>query len=252
MAEDDPLRALTRIAVSAFAGSRTNWPDVLIRVSSGIPIGRGLGSGAAVGTAIVRAVAEYYGESPEVSEVSDLVFEIEKLFHGTPSGIDNTVVAYEMPIYFVRGVPPTLLKLHSPLRLVVGDAGPARPTHEVVSFVRQQWQESPSLYEDLFGQVGEISRLARRALETGDVSAVGGLMRRNHEVLKKMGVSSPSLDALVEAAEAAGALGAKLSGAGWGGNMVALTGASRVTQVAAQLRLAGAERVIFSEVGRHV
>jgi mevalonate kinase len=250
--EDDPLREMLLIAIRAYSGQGVGWPDFRVRVLSSIPLGRGLGSGAAVGTAVVRAVADFYDRCPETEEVSSLVFEIEKIFHGTPSGIDNTVTAYEAPLFFLRGKPPILLALPSTLRLVVGDAGPASPTREVVAFVRQQWEEASEWHNRVFDHIGQISRLASAALQAGDLHTVGTLMSENHVLLREMGVSTPALDRLVVAAESAGALGAKMSGAGWGGNMVALVDEESEADVVAQMRLSGAERIIVSEVGPRV
>ena len=249
MASNDPLRAVFAVAVGVVGGKDAGLGDVLVQVSSDIPIGRGLGSGAAVATAIVRALAAFNGRNLTTEQVSKAVFETEKLFHGTPSGIDNTVIAYETPIFFARGQLPIRMKLPKPLRLVIGDAGEAPPTRDVVSFVCRRRQEAPSIYGGLFTSIGRIAREGRRAIEEGDIGLVGRLMNDNHEILQRLGVSSPGLDRLVKAAVAAGALGAKMSGAGWGGNMVALVDCGAEAQVASCLEASGADRVIVAEVG---
>ncbi len=99
---DDPLRMIVELALDAFAGPIPE-PDLVVTITSTVPIARGLGSGAAVATAVARALAGYLGYSPQAAEISQLVYEVEKLHHGTPSGIDNTVIAYEQPVFFVRG-----------------------------------------------------------------------------------------------------------------------------------------------------
>jgi mevalonate kinase len=259
---DDPLRAIVDLALDAFlrnsaftgyaepadAGNHSIEPNLLITVTSTIPIARGLGSGAAVATAMARAIARYFGGSPQPGEISRLVYEVEKLHHGTPSGIDNTVISYEQPVFFVRGEGIVRLSVGAVLSLVIADTGVASSTREVVGDLRRRWQAQPEYYEGLFDEIGDIARLAKTAIERGDPRAVGHLMNENHELLKALGVSSLELDTLVEAARAAGALGAKMSGAGWGGNMLALVEPHRAPAVADALREAGATKTIFSQI----
>jgi mevalonate kinase len=222
--------------------------DLTITVRSTIPIARGLGSGAAVSTALTRAVAQHFSRELTPPEVSRLVYEVERIHHGTPSGIDNTVIAYERPVYFVRGDKPETLAVGQPLTLLVADTGLASPTKEVVDAVRQAWRRSRERYEDLFDRVGSIAIEVRRALEIGDVGQVGRMMDENHGLLQAMGVSSPRLDSLVAAARSQGALGAKLSGAGRGGNVIALVSSRTRDKVKRALISDGARRVIQTEI----
>ena len=157
--------------------------------------------------------------------VSALTYEVEKLHHGTPSGIDNTVVAYEQPVYFVRQQPRNRMeafRVQRPLHLLIADTGIRSSTKVVVGDVRRQWQTDPARFEALFDSCGQIAEQARAAIERGDLGAIGRLMTQNHALLQKMTVSAPELDRLVTTAMQAGALGAKMSGAGRGGNMIAL------------------------------
>jgi mevalonate kinase len=229
-------------------GANIIEPDLLITVTSTIPIARGLGSGAAVATAVARALARYSGYTPHPDEISRLVYQVEKLHHGTPSGIDNTVIAYEQPVFFVRGEKMVRLSLSAPLNLIIADTGVFSSTREVVSDVRRRWQAQRELYEGLFDEIGAITRLGKSAIERGDPHAIGHLMDDNQELLALLGVSSPQLDALIAAARASGALGAKLSGAGWGGNMLALIETPDATVVATALQDAGATRTILSQI----
>jgi mevalonate kinase len=246
---DDPLRAIVELALAGLsAGGLSREPDLVITVTSTIPIARGLGSGAAVATAVARAIACHFGHSPQPDEISPLVYEVEKLHHGTPSGIDNTVIAYEQPVYFVRGEGMTRLAVGAPLSLVIADTGVVSSTREVVGDLRRRWQAQLEHYEGLFDEIGRIARLAKSAIERGDPRAVGQLMDENHELLTTIGVSSPELDTLVRAARTSGALGAKMSGAGWGGNMLALVEPHHALNVASALREAGAASTIFSQI----
>jgi mevalonate kinase len=222
--------------------------DLTITVSSTVPIARGLGSGAAVSTAIVRAVARHFSHELAAAEVSRVVYEVERLHHGTPSGIDNTVIAYERPVYFVRGRSLETFTVAKPMSLVIADTGLESPTKEVVDAVREAWLRSRDRYEDLFDQVGAIATEVRRCIEEGCLALVGRKMNENHCLLQEMGVSHPRLDALVRAATDHGALGAKLSGAGRGGNMIALVSQETREEVQRALWSAGAQNVIHTEV----
>ena len=222
--------------------------DIKLTVSSTVPIARGLGSGAAVSAAIVRALAAHFGQTITPQEVSDLVYQSERIYHGTPSGIDNTVVAFEQPIYFVKGHAVQVLSVGRPLWLVIGDTGIASPTRDVVADVRQSWQREPRRYETLFDRIAAVVARAREAVAFGDAALLGHLMDENQELLEAIGVSSPELERLVSAARQAGAMGAKLCGAGRGGNMIALVAPEETARVAAALREAGAVNTIISEV----
>jgi len=131
---------------------------------------------------------------------------------------------------------------------VIGDTGVAASTKAAVSDVRQLWQTAPRHWEDVFDRVGKIARQARAAIESGDLSALGPLMDANQALLQIMSVSSPELERLLSAARAAGAQGAKLSGGGRGGNMIALAPKEKAPAVAEALLSAGAKRTIITQV----
>ena len=223
-------------------------PACTIKVTATIPVASGLGSGAAVSVAVIRALAGFLGNPLPADEVSALAYEIEKIHHGTPSGIDNTVVTYALPVYFVRGKPIETFPVPRPFTIVIGDTGHPAPTRESVGDVRVAWQADPKTYERLFAAVGSIAKTARQAIENGHPQWLGPLMDENHELLREMGVSSPGLDRLVCTAKEAGALGAKLSGGGRGGNMIALVETGQAESVAQALEMAGAVRTISTEI----
>jgi mevalonate kinase len=247
---DDALAAIVRLTLNHL-GQATS-PDAMLHVTSTIPLGRGLGSGAAVSTAIARALAQFLGHPLPPAEVSALVYEVEKLHHGTPSGVDNTVIAFGQPVYFVRGDAPVIrrMRVAQPFTLVIGDTGVVAPTREVVGDLRQRWQVEPERYEGYFDEIAVIVEQARVAIETGSLNlpALGKLMNDNQEILETLGVSSPELGQLIAAARETGAWGAKLSGAGWGGNMIALVSPELAPTVAQALRQVGATGVIVTEV----
>jgi mevalonate kinase len=244
---DQPLAHVARLALQALG--LVTAPDWLVTLRSTIPVASGLGSGAAAATAIVRALAAAAGRTLEAAQVSALVYESEKLFHGTPSGVDNTVIAYGLPVWFVRGEPPQPFAIGRPLTLVIGDTGVASPTSITVGDVRRGWQAEPARFEALFDAVGQIAQAARQAIEAGAIAALGPLMDQNHALLQQMGVSSAALDRLCQAARQAGALGAKLSGGGRGGNMIALARPGEAQALSLALGQAGAARVLATQLG---
>lgn len=244
---DHPLGIAIQGALAALEISRP--PAFNLRVTSTIPLAAGLGSGAAVSVAIIRAVTGFLGHALPDEQVSALAFEVEKRYHGTPSGIDNTVIAYRKPVYFVRGQPIETLQATEPFTIAIGDTGLRSPTVTAVGELRLRWQTNPGHYEAIFDAVGQIVEQARRHIETGKPAEFGPLMNENHHLLQAMQVSSPELDRLVDAARAAGALGAKLSGGGRGGNMIALVGPDTAGPVVSALKSAGATRTLVTTVG---
>jgi mevalonate kinase len=245
--QNDPLATAARLALDHLSASE---PDVTLSIKSTIPIASGLGSGTAVSTALARALASFLGQPLETAQVSALVYEVEKIHHGTPSGVDNTVVAYQQPVYFARHQPIERLRVHTPFILLIGDTGIRSSTKKAGAYVRREWKRDSARYDALFDQIGDIVDEARRAIESGDINALGPLMDHNHELLIELGVSSPELDDLVEAARFAGAMGAKLSGAGRGGNMIALVEDDVAGKVAETLKETGAKRVISTAIER--
>ncbi|HXV43588.1 MAG TPA: mevalonate kinase [Anaerolineae bacterium] len=247
---DDPLATVIQATLRRL--NQPVLPDVNLRITSTIPLGRGLGSGAAISTAIVRVLSQFFNQPLAPAEISALVYEVEKLYHGTPSGIDNTVVAFEQPVYFVKGRPIQRMRVGQPLMLAVGDTGIVAPTHVVVGDLRRRWQADPERYEGYFDEIGVIADQARIAIEeaASGIPAIGRLMNENQELLATLGVSSPELERLIDAARQSGALGAKLSGAGWGGNMIALTWPDQAAAIAQVLGKAGAVQVIMTEVAK--
>lgn len=243
---DDPLAAISR---ATLAHLRAPAPDATLIVRATIPLASGMGSSAAVSAACARALALYLGAPLDAATLSALVYEVEKLHHGTPSGIDNTVIAYEQPVYFVRGQPIERLAIHTPFHLAIADTGVASLTRIAVGDVRRAWEADPATYERLFDEIGAIVRAARTALETGEVDRLGPLLTANQERLRQIGVSSPELERLIAAALAAGATGAKLCGGGRGGNMIALIAPSTQAAVVEALQAAGATRVLVQEIG---
>jgi mevalonate kinase len=240
--EDHPIRAAVHLAFQA--ASINQPPSFTLHISSTIPIAGGMGSSAAVSVAILRALTNFFGKPLPPEKISELAFNVEEIHHGTPSGIDNNVIAHQKPVIYRRDQPIDFLLVKGPTHWVIGDTGEKTPTRETVSDVRRQYQADPELFTAFFEQIGDISTQAQQGLIDGNLPLLGGLMDQNQRILEKIGVSSSSLEYLIQAAREAGAQGAKLSGGGRGGNMIALASSSKTADIEAALMDAGAKQVV--------
>ena len=192
-----------------------------IIIESTIPISSGLGSSAALSISLIRAISKHFHLDLDNEKINKLGFESEKFFHGTPSGIDNTVITYEKSVYFKKGK-TELLKLKKSLSFVIADSGVKSSTKQVVSEVKKKYEEDKEKYSNLFQEIGQITDQAKSFLQEGNVTMLGVLITQNHYLLKQLGVSNDKLGNIVEVALQAGAYGAKLAGSGKGGNIIAI------------------------------
>jgi mevalonate kinase len=223
-----------------------------VGVESEIPIGCGLGSSAAFSVALLRALGEISGRGIRGAELLRRATEVENAFHGTSSGIDVSVASLGGTIWFERT--PTLhaarLPVHDAFDLVVGISDERRSTAGPVGGLRTRVRSHPGLYGQFFALAGNLVHAARGALGTGDFETLGLLMDAAQGFLNGMGVSTPTLERMVTIARSAGALGAKLTGAGGGGAIIALA-PENALDVAEALQLAGFEAFI-TRVGEPV
>ena len=219
-----------------------------LTVWSKIPFSRGLGSSAAISIAILRALAASQKIQFSANELIDLSYELEKFHHRTPSGIDNTVVALESPIIFQKDQNPENI-IPKKFFFIVGDTGIGKKTSDVVNFVASNYKKRSSQYDGIFQEIGLISTKGKGILVNGSAKKLGELMNENQLLLNKLGVSSAELDNLIKTAKNAGALGAKLCGAGKGGCMVALAkNADSAEVIANDLRKAGAVKSFITRL----
>lgn len=218
-------------------------PDLTLEIRSTIPVASGLGSGAAVSTALIRELSAAVGQLLADDDLNELVYEVEKLHHGTPSGIDNTVIVRNAPIFFIRGETPAPVVIGRELTFLVADSGISASTRASVGAVRELVEHEPQVYQAYVDQIGQIVREARAHLEKGYLLGIGHLMNLNHNALRSLTVSSPELDKLTGAAREAGAFGAKLSGGGRGGNLIALIDLVDAEKITQALYKAGAAHV---------
>ena len=244
--DDQPLALVTRLALHQVGIEQE--PDWQIELRSELPIAGGLGSGAALSAALVQAIFAHTHYPIRAEEVSKIVYESERFYHGTPSGIDNTVIAYGAPLWFVKGEAPRIFHSTQSLHLLIADSGIPSPTKETVGDVRRAWNLEPQRYEAWFDEIAEIASGARQCIESGNVVELGKLLDHNHVLLQQLGVSSPTLDRLVDVAHQAGAFGAKLSGGGRGGNVIALIDPNHRDLITHALLNAGVRRVLSTVV----
>ncbi|MGJ3237886.1 MAG: mevalonate kinase [Anaerolineae bacterium] len=242
---DDPLAQVARLTLEAVG---IPAPPIALAVRSDIPIASGLGSGAAISAAIIRALLAYLERELPQEMINQIVYDVEKIHHGTPSGIDNTVIVYEQAVYFVREQPIEMIDVEKSFRLIVADTGQTALTKYAVGDVRRLYEDETERTILLIEKIGAVVREARQMMQRGDISRLGVLMTENHHLLQALTVSSSELDQLVMAALDAGARGAKLSGGGRGGNMIALVDDQTYTPVITALKQAGAVRLFGTTV----
>jgi hydroxymethylglutaryl-CoA reductase len=220
-----------------------------VTVYPGIPRAMGMGGSAAVAVAVTRAMARHAGREVSDAEVNAIAFDCEKVAHGTPSGIDNTLATYGRFTLFKKGDPPLLRELSAPrpLPIVVGITGVEGLTAKTVGNVRAAWQRNPELYERIFAEVDDLVLRGVDAIARADLPLLGELMNINQGLLNALQVSSPELEELIQIARDHGAIGAKLTGGGGGGSMIALA-PDDPERVAQAMQNAGYQ-TIFAQVG---
>lgn len=201
--------------------SFAHCPYLHIEITSSIPAERGMGSSAAVAVAIVRGLFAYYNEPLTQEVLYSIVQDAEKIAHGNPSGVDTTTTSGKSPVYFVKGKPIEEIELQLDAVLVVADTGMTGHTKEAVQAVQEKLTNEPQTAH-IIHQIGHLTQEARMALEQNRPERLGELMTQNHHLLQQLDVSNQALDSLVTTALQYGALGAKVTGGGRGGCMIAL------------------------------
>jgi hydroxymethylglutaryl-CoA reductase len=217
-----------------------------IEVFPHVPKAMGLGGSAALAVAIVRALDSHFRLGLDDARVNALAFECEKAAHGTPSGVDNTVATYGRAVLYHRddaGPHFDWLTIGAPLPIVIGVSGRESLTANHVAKVRAAWQRQPARYERLFDDIDALALAGAAAIRKGDLAELGELMNLNHGLLNALQLSTPELEELIHIARRNGALGAKLTGGGGGGSMVALTDADSANAIAEAMEAAGYQTV---------
>ena len=213
-----------------------------IHVTTQIPAAMGLGSSAAFAVALIRALADLHERELDAAAVNALAFDCEKLAHGTPSGIDNTLATYARAVLYRRNAEPSTVALDLDARtpLVVASSGQRGVTRDQVAGVRARMSQQPERFDAIFDEMDRIALAGTDALKAGDFETLGSLMNLCQGYLNAIGVSTVELERMISIARSAGAAGAKLTGGGGGGSIVALC-PGRETAVADALQAAGYE-----------
>lgn len=216
-----------------------------ITLGGNLPTMSGIGGSAASSVAIARAVSSEFGLGYDDDKINKVAYEMEKAFAGNPSGIDNTAATYGGLLWFQKssaGGPDMVerLKLYKPIEIVIGNTGVVANTKEMVAGVAERRKGNPAVYDPVFERARKLAHEARESLHAYDIKRVGEMMDENHMLLQQIGVSSRELDLLVDIARKNGAYGAKLTGGGGGGCMLALTPGNELQEkVASAMEKAG-------------
>ena len=215
-------------------------PGDSIRLHSSLPRAMGLGSSAAFAVAVARALSSKHGLDVDDARINSIAFECEKLAHGTPSGIDNTISTYGVPMLFRNAgtLESQRITMTEPPPIVVACSSQPGLTKQQVANVRERRERSRTHYDAIFSEMDALSQAGAAALASADYAELGRLMNICHGLLNAIEVSNPELENMVGLARAAGAAGAKVTGAGGGGSIVALCPGS-VIAVRDALRSAG-------------
>jgi hydroxymethylglutaryl-CoA reductase len=184
----------------------------------------GLGGSAAVAVAIIRALDRHFELGLSDDQVNSLAFECECVAHGTPSGIDNTVATFGRPLIYRKGEPPRIdtLELAKPIDFVIGLTGVEGLTAKMVARVRDGRKRNRDVYDTMFKGIDAVTGQALEAIRAHDLERLGELMNVCQGLLNGLQVSNWELEELIQVARENGALGAKLTGGGGGGSMIAL------------------------------
>lgn len=197
-------------------------PAVVVEARTELPGGAGLGSSAALSVAVLRAIDETLGIERTTAEVVACSLAWERVFHGSPSGIDSALAAEGGVLVYRKGEAPTVVHLPRPLRLCVGDTSERSSTRAMVESVARLRERNRPKIELVFDSMAALVRNGHLALEAGDSKALGQLMDLNQALLASLMLSTETVESMCDAARKAGALGAKVTGAGGGGCVIAV------------------------------
>jgi mevalonate kinase len=222
-------------------------PRLRLVVRVALPPGAGLGCSAAIGVSLIDAIDKALGIQRSRAELGALAHEWERFFHGDPSGIDNLTSALGGVLRYRRSSLPRTISPRASLFLVVAHSGQRSNTKKMVERVSRRFAGHPGWARRALDEVHQLAVDAEAAIGSGDLVALGGILNRNHEILRSINLSTYRLEGLCREARSAGALGAKITGAGGGGCMVALANeAEHAYRIASAL----AAETFVEKVGR--
>jgi mevalonate kinase len=219
--------------------------DFHVIIDSEIPIAAGMGSSAAVAVSTAHALATLKGVEPDKKLIWEVSFEAEKIYHVKPSGVDNTLSTYGGVLFYQGGEFKRVeVKWPDDIYMVIVDSGVKRSTGQVVEDVLRRYEKYYRIMSGIYDAAGVLVEEALKALERGDFTRLGELMDINHGLLVSLGVSTPLLDSLLWTVREAGALGAKICGAGRGGVIVAVVDEVRLPKVLDKISRQGLKPIV--------
>ncbi|MEC9251617.1 MAG: hydroxymethylglutaryl-CoA reductase, degradative, partial [Pseudomonadota bacterium] len=198
--------------------------SLTIEAFPNVPRAMGLGGSSALAVAVIRALSNHFKLDLSDERVNELAFECERAVHGTPSGVDNTIATYGSTLLFENKGAPSFQEVHlaRSVSIAIGISGKESLTATTVAQVRKAWERQPERYERIFDQIGDLTRAGTEALQDGAYLELGELMNLCQGYLNALQVSTPELEELIHIARRRGAVGAKLTGGGGGGSVIAL------------------------------
>jgi len=233
-----------KYAVGKVMEKRGEHVGLNVEINSTVPVGAGLGSSAAVIAASTLATGAVLDVKLAKEDILRIAYEAEKILHGTPSGVDPAISTMGGTMLFQMDTGFKPLEVKTGIPLIIGDTGVERSTRVQVEKVRDLVDKFPRVTEPIMKTAREIALRAIDALKENDLETLGSLMNINHALLCGIGVSDESLEWLINAARKTGALGAKLTGAGGGGCMIALAREEKLEQVSEAIQMAGGRPLV--------
>lgn len=235
------LENLIAVVESTISELNQELKDFKLTIESTIPVERGMGSSAAVAIAMVRALFAYFSTPLPDDRLLALANVSETIAHGNPSGLDAAMTSGRHPLYYIKGEPFVPFPLSMSAYLIVADTGLKGQTKDAVASIAQLNRENQEKTMNAIHQLGDLAKQAKLAIESNLPVLLGTVMDRAHETLSFLGVSNDTLNHLVRTARLNGALGAKLTGGGRGGCMIALAAdKDTAARISASLLDAGA------------
>jgi mevalonate kinase len=237
------LRPVSKVVESM--GRRFSFrPDLRVSISSEIPGGAGLGSSASTMVAVAAAVSRLQSLGLETKQLIKCAMVGEEEVHGRPSGIDAAVCAHGGVLLFRPGSVPRRVRFGGRRRILVVLSGSSRSTKRLIGHVADVKGGLPAYFAGLSESAGDIASLAAERLGQGDMKGLGRLLTYNHAVLSAVGVSTPSLDRLVDLLLSLGCYGAKLTGAGGGGSVLAVAEEGKEKRIISEVSKRGFEAFV--------
>ncbi|MDE1853017.1 MAG: mevalonate kinase [Thaumarchaeota archaeon] len=234
------LRPLGRV-VEEMAREFSVSPKLKVSVTSEVPAGAGLGSSASTMVALAASVSRLYSLGLGVDEIIRFSMVGEGDIHGRPSGIDPTVCAHGGAVLFRPGSKVKVVPLDSPRTLIISNSGVNRSTKTQIAQVSKAKDRYPGFFSMLADSMSELSLEAAERLRDGDMRGLGRLLTADHAALGSMGVSNGTLDGMVDLFASLGGYGAKLTGAGGGGSVVAVAPKAKEKSIVSGLTARGFE-----------